>query len=91
MFSAMFTGFTLEPAHTLTLLSLLDSKTVVTLLAALFFAFGVPQAGWKALRERHLLRRLETASAALGYSALFGVSVITLAGATFNPFIYFQF
>ena len=91
MFSAMFTGFTLEPAHTLTLLSLLDSKTVVTLLAALFFAFGVPQAGWKALRERRLLRRLETASAALGYSALFGVSVITLAGATFNPFIYFQF
>ena len=30
-------------------------------------------------------------AAALGYSALFGVSVLTLAGATFNPFIYFQF
>ena len=63
---------------------------------ALLEGEGVPflpdgRVDWKALRERRLLRRLETASAALGYSALFGVSVITLAGATFNPFIYFQF
>ena len=61
------------------------------LIAALIFAFGVPQWLWRQLQQRGLPQRAKTAAAALGYSALFGVSVLTLAGATFNPFIYFQF
>ena len=84
MFQAMFTGFTLLPA-------LLDAKTACLLVLALLFAFGIPQTLWEKCRERGLPQCVGSASAALGYGALFGVSVLTLAGATFNPFIYFQF
>ena len=61
------------------------------LIAALIFAFGVPQWIWRQLQQRGLPQRAGAAAAAVGYSALFGVTVLTLAGATFNPFIYFQF
>ena len=91
MFQAMFTGFALTPEHTLTLLALLDAKTACLLVLALLFAFGIPQTLWEKCRERGLPQCVGSASAALGYGALFGVSVLTLAGATFNPFIYFQF
>ena len=91
MFQAMFTGFALTPERTLTLLALLDAKTACLLVLALLFAFGIPQTLWEKCRERGLPQCVGSASAALGYGALFGVSVLTLAGATFNPFIYFQF
>ncbi len=91
MFSAMFTGFSLEAANTLALIALLDAKTVFLLAAALLFAFGIPQRAWQKLQERGGPQWAGSAAGALGYSALFGVSVLTLAGATFNPFIYFQF
>ena len=91
MFTAMFTGFSLAPAHTLRLIALLDAKTVFLLLMGLLFAFGIPQRAWQHLQARSLPRQAREGAAALGYSALFGVSVLTLAGATFNPFIYFQF
>ena len=91
MFQAMFTGFTLLPEHTLTLLALLDAKTVCLLALALLFAFGIPQLIWEKAKAVGGLRRAGGAAGAVGYSALFGVSVLTLAGATFNPFIYFQF
>ncbi len=91
MFAAMFTGFSIDPANTLALIALLDAKAVFLLIAALLFAFGVPQWIWRQLQQRGLPQRAGAAAAALGYSALFGVSVLTLAGATFNPFIYFQF
>ena len=91
MFSAMFTGFSLEAANTLTLIALLDAKAVFLLLAALLFAFGIPQWAWRQIQARGIPQQVGEAAAVLGYSALFGVSVLTLAGATFNPFIYFQF
>ena len=91
MFSAMFTGFSLQPANTLTLISLLDAKSAFLLLAAVLFALGIPQRGWAVLRTRGLSDRVNGAAAAVGCGALFLVSVLTLAGATFNPFIYFQF
>ena len=91
MFQAMFTGFTLLPEHTLTLLALLDAKTVCLLALALLFAFGIPQLIWEKAKAGGGLLRAGGAAGAVGYSALFGVSVLTLAGATFNPFIYFQF
>ena len=91
MFSAMFTGFTLEAAHTLTLITLLNAKSICLLLAAALFAFGFPQRIWAQLQERAVFQRAEGTAAVLGYGTLFGVSVLTLAGATFNPFIYFQF
>ena len=91
MFAAMFTGFSIAPANTLALIALLDAKAVFLLVTALLFAFGVPQWAWRQLQQRGLPRCAGAAAAAVGYSALFGVSVLTLAGATFNPFIYFQF
>ena len=91
MFQAMFTGFSITPASTLTLIALLDAKAAVLVTAALLFAFGIPQWAWGRLETMELPRRAGEAVSALGHSALFGVSVLTLAGATFNPFIYFQF
>ncbi len=91
MFAAMFTGFSIAPANTLALIALLDAKAVFLLVTALLFAFGVPQWAWRQLQQRGLPQCAGAAAAAVGYSALFGVSVLTLAGATFNPFIYFQF
>ena len=91
MFRAMFTGFTFLPANTLTLIALLDLKTVCLLVVALLFALGIPQFFWEKLKAAGVPGGVRSAAGALGYSALFGVSVLTLAGATFNPFIYFQF
>ena len=91
MFAAMFTGFSIDPANTLALIALLDAKAVFLLVTALLFAFGIPQWAWRQLQQRGLPQNVGSAAAAVGYSALFGVSVLTLAGATFNPFIYFQF
>ena len=91
MFTAMFTGFSLEPAHGLALRALLDAKTAFLIAVGALFSLGLPQWAWRQLRARGIPQRAEAAAAALGYGALFGVSVLTLAGATFNPFIYFQF
>ena len=91
MFAAMFTGFSPEPAHTLALIALLDAKTAFLLLLGVLFALGIPQWAWRQLQARSLPQAAQEGAAALGYSVLFGVSVLTLAGATFNPFIYFQF
>ena len=88
---AMVTGFSLEPAHTLALIALLDAKTAFLLLLGVLFALGIPQWAWRQLQARSLPQAAQEGAAALGYSVLFGVSVLTLAGATFNPFIYFQF
>ena len=90
MFSQMFAGFQFTPAHTLTLISLLDRRTVVFLIAAVLLASGLPQ---------RLVERLSKAAPyavrqwvrTAAYAALFALCVLNLSGASFNPFIYFQF
>jgi len=87
MISQMFTGFAVTPAHTLTLCGLLDGWTVFLLLTAALFALGVPQrlaARVDPLPVRGVLHTV-------WYAALFALSVMALASAAFNPFIYFQF
>ena len=90
MFAQMFTGFHFAPAHTLTLIALLDGRTVFLLLAAILLAAGLPQ------RLAGRLGRPIPAGArqwawAGGCAALFILCVLNLANAAFNPFIYFQF
>ena len=90
MFSQMFAGFQFTPANTLTLISLLDRRTVVFLIAAVLLASGLPQ---------RLVERLSKAAPyavrqwvrTAAYAALFALCVLNLSGASFNPFIYFQF
>ena len=90
MLSQMFAGFQFTPAHTLTLISLLDRRTVVFLIAAVLLASGLPQ---------RLVERLSKAAPyavrqwvrTAAYAALFALCVLNLSGASFNPFIYFQF
>lgn len=89
MISKMFTGAS-APVHSLTLLALLDGWTVFLLLAALLFAAGLPQRAI-ARCDRFAAQPLREASHAVLYAALFVLSVLTLAAADFNPFIYFQF
>lgn len=88
--SKMFTGAP-GARQTLTLYSILNGWNVFLLLAAVLLAVGLPQR----LLERFdrsaapLLLR-ETVHTAL-YAGLFVLSVLALAAADFNPFIYFQF
>lgn len=89
IFAKMFSGAP-APIHTLTLYSLLNGWTVFLLLAAVLLAVGAPQ--------RALARLDRSAPAAVRdgvhtalYAGLFALSVLALASADFNPFIYFQF
>ncbi len=91
MFAGMFAGFRFTAAHTLLLVELLNGRTVCLLLAGVLFALGIPQGIWSRVRERGLPRWAAAACPGLGYAALFLLSVVALAGSTFNPFIYFQF
>ncbi len=90
MFSQMFAGTAFTPAHTLSLIALLDTRTVFFLAAGLLLAAGLPQrlAGWAAERAPEALRSWTRAGA---YAALFTVCVLNLSSTSFNPFIYFQF
>ncbi len=90
MFSQMFAGTAFTPAHTLTLIRLLDARTVFFLAAAVLLSTGLPQRLAAAAVGRARAGVRQGVSAA-GYAVLFAVCVLTLAGTTFNPFIYFQF
>lgn len=90
MLSRMFAGFDFAPAHTLTLIALLDRRTVCFLIAAVLLAPGLPQ--------RIAERVSKAVPDSLGQWAragacglLFAVCVLNLSGTSFNPFIYFQF
>lgn len=88
MFEAMFTGFSFSAAGTLTLRALLDVKTACVLAVSILLSLGLPQR----LAERVLGQgSLYRTCRALGCAGVFGLCVLNLSKATFNPFIYFQF
>ncbi len=90
MLSQMFTGVRFTQAHTLTLIALLDPRTVFFLAAGVLLAAGLPQrlarkaAG---LAPEGVCRWAEAGVCA----ALFALCVLNLSSTSFNPFIYFQF
>jgi len=88
MFSQMFAGFDITPAHTLTLISLLDARTVFYLVASVLLAFGLPQRAAEKLPVPAQAREWTSAAA---YALLFALCVLNLSSTSFNPFIYFQF
>ena len=90
MLSRMFAGVDFTAAHTLTLIALLDARTVFFLIAAVLLAFGLPQrlGTWAAKRTPEAVREWTAAAAC---AALFALCVLNLSGTSFNPFIYFQF
>lgn len=90
MFSQMFAGLDFTPAHTLTLISLLDRRTVFFLTAGVLLAANLPQRLVKRL-SRPAPDGLRQWSRAAAYGVLFAVCVLNLSSTSFNPFIYFQF
>ena len=90
MFSQMFTGFSFTAPKTLTLISLLDRRTVFYLIAAVLLAFGLPQRLLERLSRPVPEAARQWAGAAV-YAGLFAVCVLNLSSTSFNPFIYFQF
>ena len=90
MFSQMFAGVAFTQAHTLTLISLLDARTVFFLAAGVLLAVGLPQRLAASLGQRAPRAACQGVYTA-AYAALFAVCVLVLSNATFNPFIYFQF
>jgi len=90
MLSKMFTGFAPSPAQTLTLISLLDARTVCVLVLSVLLAFGLPQRAAERV-SKEVGPVLSQGGQALGCAALFALCVLNLSKATFNPFIYFQF
>ena len=82
--------FTTAPVHTLTLYALLDGWTVFLLLTAALLALGLPQR-LCALADGRISAPAREGIQAVFYAALFFLSVLALASAAFNPFIYFQF
>ena len=90
MFSQMFAGLDFAPAHTLTLISLLDRRTVFFLIAAALLAFGLPQR-LAARLSRPVPDAARQWVRAGACAALFALCVLNLSGTSFNPFIYFQF
>ena len=90
MFTQMFAGFDFTPAHTLTLISLLDRRTVFFLFAAVLLALGLPQR-LTARLSRPVPETARQWARAAACAALFAACVLNLSSASFNPFIYFQF
>ena len=81
MFSAMFTGFGLDWAGTVTVCSLLTPAFLLTLFFALLLSFPVA-------------KRVEPKNDTLTLVGSLGLLVLcmfNLSAGTFNPFIYFQF
>ena len=92
MFAQMFAGFQFTPAHTLTLISLLDPRTVFLLIAAILLALGLPQRLVDRLSRRSVRSSgVQQFLRAGGCAALFALCVLNLSATSFNPFIYFQF
>lgn len=90
MFQQMFAGFAPLPANTLTLIALLDLRTVCVLIAAILLAFGLPQRAARRISEV-AGPALTQGGQILIYAGIFALCVLNLSKATFNPFIYFQF
>ncbi len=71
--------------------SFLTPELSIILLAAFLFSFNLPSIA-AGLQNTLSLKKLRLQSAyAFLILGLFGISLIYLAGATFNPFIYFRF
>ncbi len=84
---AMFTGFAVTPASTVTLCTLLNAETVLTLVAGVAAALPVlPRL--KALKEKKPV--WEVVQYVL-VTVLFALCLIKLASTGFTPFIYAQF
>ena len=90
MISQMFAGFNFAPAHTLTLISLLDRRTVFFLVAAVLLAFGLLQRLIQAASKPVPDGACQWVRAG-AYAVLFALCVLNLSSTSFNPFIYFQF
>jgi len=90
MLGQMFAGFDFAPAHTLTLIALLDRRTVFFLASGILLAFGLPQRLAGRL-SRPLPEDACQWARAGGCALLFALCVLNLSAAAFNPFIYFQF
>lgn len=90
MISQMFAGFNFAPAHTLTLIFLLNRRTVAFLAAAVLLAFGLPQKVVRAA-SKPLTDGARQWVRAGAYAVLFALCVLNLSSTSFNPFIYFQF
>lgn len=90
MFSQMFAGVAFTPANTLSLIALLDRRTLFYLIAGVLLAAGAPQrlaARASALAPEGARSWIRAGACA----ALFAVCVLNLSSTVFNPFIYFQF
>ena len=90
MISQMFAGFNFAPAHTLTLIFLLNRRTVAFLAAAVLLAFGLPQRLIQAASKPVPDGACQWVRAG-AYAVLFALCVLNLSSTSFNPFIYFQF
>lgn len=90
MFSQMFTGFHFTAPKTLTLISLLDRRTVFFLIAAVLLAFGLPQKLVLTISKPIPDSACQWVRAG-AYAVLFVLCVLNLSSTSFDPFIYFQF
>ena len=91
MFSQMFAGVDFTWAHDLTLIALLDARTVCFLLAAILLAAGLPQRLVRRIGGTPIPDGVKQWARAAGCAALYALCVLNLSSAAFNPFIYFQF
>ena len=91
MFIQMFAGFDFAPAHTLTLIALLNLRTVCFLTAAVLLAAGLPQRFAERLGQRLLSNGVKQGLLAGACAVLYVLCVLNLSSTAFNPFIYFQF
>lgn len=87
----MFTGFSVTPLHTLALRGLLDPYTVCVLVCALLLAAGLPQRALRRFDRSGAPAPVRDGVHAALSIGLFLASMVTLAGAAFDPFIYFRF
>ena len=90
MLRQMFTGFAVTHAHTLALCGLLDGWTGFLLLAGGLLSLGLPQR-WAAAAGQRVSAPVREGARAVWCGALLLLSMMSLASAAFNPFIYFQF
>lgn len=86
MYVQMFTNFQFTAEHTLTLMDMLTRRNVCLILVGILFSVGLPQRVWSKVEWNG-----KGILCAVGYGVLFLLCILELSGATYDPFIYFQF
>lgn len=90
MITTMFTAFTMNMSQYSALLRIFDGMFIFTFIIALIFSFPIGNLLNKFRENKKIYNALNVSGYIAGFALLI-LNIASLAGSTYNPFIYFRF